>query len=305
MVGVEPEGGLGRGLGARFHAFVGQVKGDAAAEDGDQGLGVDLQPLGIERNLDAAGIPEAGVLGHAGVVRGLDKDLDVHRAAVRTKAVAHHLAHLDLAVIDRHTDVERTERLGGEPEMAARLADRDHRRHLQAGELFRRLTATAHVHADVGAGQDRAQAGDRAAAETRPDHPEAGLVGQVGLGLLDELGRDLHPVIDQADGLHLADLDIAVLDVGLAGLEPLGAGKGDGDGRPLLADRLHPQPGPDQKGDDGHDPDQRRPPPGADRGGRGAVGCGFVHCSSSSASQMRRGSKLSAANMVSTTTAAK
>ncbi len=110
------------------------VKGNAAADNGDHRLGIDLESLGIEGDIDAAGIPEAGVFRDPGMIGRFDEYLDVDRLAVRPEAVAHHLAHLDLPVVDRSADVQGAEIVGVEPEVTSRLTKGNHRRHFQSGE---------------------------------------------------------------------------------------------------------------------------------------------------------------------------
>ena len=59
-----------------------RVEGDAPREDGDQGLGAQVQTLGVQGEVDAARIPEAGLGGHVALVGREDEDANVHTGAV-------------------------------------------------------------------------------------------------------------------------------------------------------------------------------------------------------------------------------
>ncbi len=105
--------------------------------------------------------------------------------------------------------------------------------------------------------------------------------------------------------MNHADIDVLELDLGLARLQPSPVAKLMVMVGRLLQDRLHGEPAADQHGDERHRAIELQPPARAVRGdGFGNVG--FVGrlamVSSPVGSQIRRGSKDIAANIVSTTT---
>ena len=72
-------------------------------------------------------------------------------------------------------------------------------------------------------------------------------------------GDDALVVVAEPDGLDRADVHPVVVDLGLAGLEPLGRREDEGDRRPLAEDAGHRHPGPGERGDDRDDPNQGEP----------------------------------------------
>jgi len=52
------------------------------------------------------------------MMRGFDKELNVDRLTILAELVADHLADLDLAVVDWDADIDRTEGVGAQPEVA-------------------------------------------------------------------------------------------------------------------------------------------------------------------------------------------
>ena len=94
-------------------------------------------------------------------------------------------------------------------------------RRFQRHEVPRRL-ARAGPHADVGAGQQRAEAGDAARGDAGALDPELGSLAQFVFGrLLHPRGDDdMLEIVAERHGLDQAELDVPVLDRRLARLEP-------------------------------------------------------------------------------------
>jgi hypothetical protein len=67
-------------------------------------------------------------------------------------------------------------------------------------------------------------------------------------------------ILRQRDVLHEADIDVLVLDLGLAGFEAFGIAEADADLRSLLGHRFDHERDADQRGDQRNHPDQRRQP---------------------------------------------
>ncbi|MNF99777.1 hypothetical protein D3C84_826920 [compost metagenome] len=77
------------------------TEGDAAHQQGRQRLGTYRKAIGADFDVDAAGVPETGVVGDKFVVGRVHEDFDVHALAVLGQLVSHHLTHWNLAVIHR------------------------------------------------------------------------------------------------------------------------------------------------------------------------------------------------------------
>src|SRR5690606_25369295 len=87
------------GLGRLGNGLVGRCKGDTAGHQRNQGLGLHIEPVGIQREVDATGIPESGVVRNKLVVRGVDKNLDVDRLAAFGQVVANNPSDLYAPVV--------------------------------------------------------------------------------------------------------------------------------------------------------------------------------------------------------------
>jgi hypothetical protein len=70
------------------------LKRQPANQDRHERLRVDLDASRIERDVDAACVPEAGVVGHVFIVRGVDEDMQRHAFAVGVKRIGSNLADL-------------------------------------------------------------------------------------------------------------------------------------------------------------------------------------------------------------------
>src|SRR5690606_20380422 len=89
--------------------LVGRRKGHPASHYRNQGVGLNVKAIGIERQIDAAGIPEPGVARHEFIVGRIDKNLNIDRLATDIEVVAYHPAYLDTAVRYRRSDFQRAE----------------------------------------------------------------------------------------------------------------------------------------------------------------------------------------------------
>src|SRR4029077_4176544 len=106
-------------------------------------------------------------------------------------------------------------------------------------------------------------------------------------------------ILAELDSLDDARLHVVVLDLGLAGLEAVGGGEGDGDARVLSGECRISEPEGHQGGHGGAGPDRRDMRPALQAWRQ------EPHGFSPALSHIRRGSKALAAKMVMTTTAAK
>ncbi|MCY1429236.1 hypothetical protein D9M71_451460 [compost metagenome] len=126
----------------------GGAEGEAADQDGRQRFGVDLDAIGADIEVDAAGVPEARVLGDEGVVGRLDEDADIHALAIAAQRIGHHFAYGNLAVVDRRADIQRAQVISLQDETLALFAIGDRRRRLQAGEASGRDLRLAGIGTD-------------------------------------------------------------------------------------------------------------------------------------------------------------
>ena len=172
--------------------------------------------------------------------------------------VAEYAADLDAAEVDGRAGGD-----GAQPLRAQRQA-LDGNVHLVDGRCFqrhefpRRLPRTG-PHADVGAGQQRPQAGDAARGDAGALDPELGSVAQfVFGGLLHPRGdKDIPEIVAERHGLDQAELDVPVLDRRLPRLEPGCELEGDSDRRPAFGEGRVNQPCTGDRRDDRDQPDER------------------------------------------------
>ena len=149
-IGEEREDGVLRRL-RRACRVRRRVEGHAAGEHRGERLRVDAQAARVQRQVDAARVPEAAVQGDELLVRRLDEDLHRQLVALGVERVADDAADRRAAMEHRRADVERAEVLGAQHEDRAGLAAQHERRRLEADELAARLGRDAGVGADVGA----------------------------------------------------------------------------------------------------------------------------------------------------------
>ena len=199
---------------------------------------------------------------HQLLVRRLDEDPHRQLVALGVEGVADDPADAGAAIEHRRADVERAEVEGAQHEDLAGLAAQHEGRRLEALELGPRLGRDAGVGADVGAGEERAEAGDAADADARPDHPERGVLDrEVGRRALEpDADDDALAIVAQRHRLNLADHHLLVADVGLAGLDAVGGSELDVDPRTDEKDAAHQQRGADRDRHRRQQPDQRDVP---------------------------------------------
>ncbi|MCY1525516.1 hypothetical protein D9M68_604960 [compost metagenome] len=220
-----------------------------------------LQAVRVDAEIHAAGIPEARAVGDELVVGRIHEHLDVHGLAVLVQGIADHAAHVDAAEIHRRTDIQGPEVRRLQLEALAGAVMRDRGRNFQAVEVqlggLVAVLALDRVHTDIGARQQRAQAGHATHVQARPDHPEIGAFARQVRHFLGQLGlhHDLAAVGIEADGPHRADGHVLVAELGLADFQPLGGVERNGNVGPGLHPGPHDQGQAHQGRHDGHQPD--------------------------------------------------
>jgi hypothetical protein len=239
-----------------------RIEGETAGEHRGEGLRVDAQSAGVQRQVDAARVPETAVQGDELLVRRLDEDLQRQLVALGVERVADDPADRRAAMKHRRADVERAEVLGAQDEDRAGLAAQHERRRFEADEDAARLVRDAGIGADVGAREQRAQAAHAAGADARPHDPERGVLDREARRRAIELDDDADAlaVVAQGDRKHLADHDLLVADLGLAGFDPVGRLELDLDAGADQEDRPHQHRGGDRDRDERHQPDERDVP---------------------------------------------
>lgn len=248
--------GVARGLAGR------RLEGDAAQQHRLEGFGVHAKAGRIEPQPEAACMPPLRVPADVPVVGRLDEHVDRHARAILVQRGAGHLPDLDMAVVDGRSRFHRAERWPAQDETRALLAQAHHGRVFQAGELRFGFVRAAAVGADIGAGQQRAEAGGTAHAGTRAHDPEARAVGGEVGGLLVQLHRDKDAgqVRRQPDRRHHADVDVVVPDRRLAGLDAFAVLETEGDGRPVPAHLPGDEADAGQRRQHRHQPDEQLQP---------------------------------------------
>ncbi|MNQ95899.1 hypothetical protein D3C85_1114790 [compost metagenome] len=188
----------------------------------------------------------------------MDEQFDVHAFAVRVQFIRHDLPNRDFAVVDRGTDIQRTQVLGMQGETFTRLAIGDRWRVFQALEILRAAIGLADVGADVIAGQQCVDAGHSTRTDTRTHHPELRVFAGEAFSLLGQFdgGVDAFLVVAQIHIRDMADHHVAVLDLGLVGGQPVTGLEGDRDGRTFLQDTVDHQRNAHEYRDNRHDPYQ-------------------------------------------------
>ncbi|MCY1425367.1 hypothetical protein D9M71_411540 [compost metagenome] len=246
-----------------------RAKGDTTDQHGRYRLGLDPKAVGTDLQINTADVPETCVLGNKGIIGRIDEHFDIDALAIRGQCVSYHLAHRDLAVVDRRADVQRAEVGGAQHEVLARLFKGDCWRYFLADELLGAFFGLADVGADEVPGQQRVDTGNTAGTNAWSYHPEHRILAGEGLSLLLQLhcGIDAFLVLAECDIADMADDHVAILDLGLVRHQPLAGLEVDGDDGPGLHAVVHHQGDPHQHGDDGYDPYQRDTPAlGSDAG---------------------------------------
>jgi hypothetical protein len=126
-----------------------RLKRESALDQRGERLGLQAQPIGIERQIDARGVPETRALGHIPIVGAVDEDLERHRLAVGVELIGDHLSDRDAPEAHRCTDIERADLRGMQDEFASGQIGRHDRRDVQTREVALRLLRLAHVEPDI------------------------------------------------------------------------------------------------------------------------------------------------------------
>ena len=212
-------------------------------------------------------MPEARVVGHEAVVRGIHEKVQRDTVAVRIQGQSADFPNLYVAKIRGRADTERADivRMQGVVLSLHRIGN--DRRGLEPDELAGYFRAVAEIHADVRAGKERSQTGDTACPESRPHDPESRAAHEQGFGELLHVDRQVHRVVvgRERNFADQAGIDALVSDLRLPGLDAFGIGKRDADGGPAIEDCVHSDPAANQRRHERHDPDQRESPALASR----------------------------------------
>src|SRR5690606_5337744 len=240
-------------------AVIWGTKGDAAGQDRRDRFGVDGEAVGSNRDVDAAGVPEARVVGDELVIRGVYEDPYLDAVAVVCQAERNHLADLKAAKVHRRTNAQGAQIIGVEGELLAFGAKGHGRRCFQADKFAPGFLGASGVRTDEGPGQQRVYAGYTAGADARAYHPELGVFASEGLGVLIQLdgGGNAGRIIAEAGVSHLADDHVLVLALGLVGFQAFGGLEAHGDLRAGRQPVLHDHGKAHQGSGDGDQPDQR------------------------------------------------
>ena len=248
--------------GRRASLVVGRLEGDAAEHYRGDRLRAQPEPARIDLHIEAACMPEAGIGADELLVRRVDEDPESDGLAVLVERIRGNLTHPHPPVVHRRADVEGAEVVGPQDELSPGVVTGDDGRHLQPFESARGLCRLAGIGANVGAGEERAQAGDAGRLGPGPHHPEAGVGGGEAARFLEQLDRgdDARAIFRKPHAPYSPDLHLLVLEPCLARLDAFGGAKRNGDGRATLRQHPHHQRGADQCGHDRDQPDQRRQP---------------------------------------------
>ena len=242
VVGVE------RGRGA---------EGDAAAYQCFEGFDFEVGAFCPHAEVDAADVPEFGVVGDEAVVGRVDEGGEVEVVVALAEADLFDLSDADAAVVDGGADVDAAGAVGNQAHAQAFFGALDLRRFVKAGELVGAVCVFAGADGDVVAGDDGAKAGDAARADLRFDDPELAVFFQQWLGSARHLrgNDDLFEVVGEVNVGDGADGEVFVADFGFACFQSFGAGEGDVDVRADLAEARVGEPEADAEGDDGQQPE--------------------------------------------------
>ena len=210
--------------GARA-ASGGDVERHAAGEHRGERLRVDAQAARVQRQVDAARVPEAACSGHELLVRRLDEDLHRQLVAVGVERVADDAADRRAAMEHRRADVERAEvarraaRRSRPARRAARKAAPRGRRTRCATRSRRRRRCRCRRPRAACRGRSRRPC-RCAAARPRTSVSSTAKRRRRAIELDDD--DDALPVVAQADRDDLADHDLLVANLGLSGLDAVG-----------------------------------------------------------------------------------
>ncbi len=232
----------------------------ATSQHRGQRLRVDLQAIGAQRHIHAAGIPEARRLGNELVVGCVHEDLHRDTLAVTVQVIRRHPPHLDAAVVNGRADIERAQVIRMQLIGFAGCTVGDRGRRLQSGEVVLGFLRLAHVSTDEGTRQQRIDTRHAAQANARAHYPVAGIGRGKTFGALLQchLGHHVGSVLAQAHRGHPTDDHVLVLHRRLARVQSLGGLEADVDGGTGLDPGVDHQRQAHQRGHDRYQPHQRR-----------------------------------------------
>ena len=131
---------------------------------------------------------------------------------------------------------------------------------LQAAELSTGFIGSAGGKADVGPGEQSAQAAHAPGGDARAHDPELRVLAQELACIASEACADQNAaILGEADACDASDVDVLIPDQGFAGLDAIRGSEGDGNGGSFGQPALQGDPAAEQGGDQGNQPDQGGP----------------------------------------------
>src|SRR5207244_13380023 len=128
------------------HRYAGwRLECNPAKNNRGQGLGVDLESARIERQVDAAGVPESRIRRDVLIVRRVDENLHGHAIAVLVQLCRRDLADLPSAEIDPVALDQRAKIVTTQYELAERPVRGEDRRDLGVGGLWLGIAWVAYI----------------------------------------------------------------------------------------------------------------------------------------------------------------
>src|SRR5882757_9839319 len=131
---------------------------------------------------------------------------------------------------------------------------------LEAAELTTGLIGSAGAEADIGSGEQSAQAADTPGGDSRAHDPEPRVLAKKLSCIMSEGCAYQHAsILGEADACDAADVDVLIPDQGFARLDTIRGSESEGDGGSFGQPALEGDPAAEQGGDQGNQPDQGGP----------------------------------------------
>src|SRR6202163_4704678 len=131
---------------------------------------------------------------------------------------------------------------------------------LEAAELTTGMIGSAGGKADVGSGEQSAQAADAPSGDSRAHDPELRVLAkELGCIMSEGCAYQDASILGEADACDAADVDVLISDQGFARLDAIRGSESDGDSGAFGQPALEGDPAAEQGGDQGNQPDQRGP----------------------------------------------
>ncbi len=257
---VQVERGAGR-TGRPCQHFLGRLEGDAAGQQLLPGVGSEAHALGADRQVHTARVPEPRLWVNQMIVGRADEGRDFHALPIGTENIVLDLSDGHAAVGNRCAAREGSEIGRIQDEGAPGRIRRQRRRLVESRELALRASGLTRIHFDVRARHQRRQPRNAA-------HSDPGSNDREPRILIEIIGRfaghagvhdDARHVSRQLQRFDHSQIDVAVLDLGLPRLQPVGHLERDGDCRAAIGERTPGQPHDDARGDDRDDPHPDEP----------------------------------------------